>query len=129
MKTTKRLGIWMDHSIAHLIEFANDSMVTRTIESESKIQEKEQHSSRDESLKRNKEQNYHSAFYKKLSEVIKDYDEVVLFGPTSAKNELLNTIKDNHLFEKIKIEVKSADKMTQNEQHAFVEEYFKTTYN
>ncbi|RPH31647.1 MAG: hypothetical protein EHM93_12885 [Bacteroidales bacterium] len=129
MKTKKRLGIWMDHSIAHLIELTNDSMVTKTIESESKGQEKEQDSYKDESFKLSKEQSFLSAFFKKLSTVIKDYDEVVLFGPTSAKNELFNTLKDNHLFEKIKIEVKSADKMTQNEQHAFVEEYFSGSYN
>jgi len=129
MKPTKRLGIWMDHSIAHLMELTKDSIVTKTIESESKIQEKEQHTSKDESLKLNKEQNYHAAFFKKLGDVIKDFDEVVLFGPTSAKNELLNILRDNHLFEKIKIEVKSADKMTENQQQAFVKEYFNTTYN
>jgi stalled ribosome rescue protein Dom34 len=129
MNSTKRLGIWMDHSIAHLIEFTNDSMVTKTIESESKGQEKEQNSNMDESQKLSKDQSYHSAFYKKLSNVIKNFEEVVLFGPTSAKNELFNLLKGNHLFEKIKIDVKSADKMTENQQHAFVEEYFKTTHN
>ena len=129
MKTKKRLGIWMDHSIAHLIEIKKDSMVTKTIESESKLQEAEQHSNKNESLKLSKEQGYHLAFYKKISDIVKDFDEVILFGPTSAKNELLNTIKGNHLFEKVKIEVRSADKMTENQQHAFVEEYFNTTYN
>jgi len=127
MNSKKRLGIWMDHSIAHLIEITNDSMVTKTIESESKTQEKEQHSNKNESLKLSKEQGFHLAFYNKLKDVIKDFDEVILFGPTSAKNELLNSIKDNHLFEKIKIETKSADKMTENQQHAFVEEYFNTS--
>ena len=33
--------------------------------------------------------------------------------------------KDNHHFDKIKIGVKPADKMTENQQHAFVREYFK----
>jgi hypothetical protein len=42
----------------------------------------------------------------------------------SAKTELLNLLKADHLFEKIKIETKDADKMTQNEQHAFVREHF-----
>lgn len=124
MNTKKRLGIWMDHSIAHLIELTNDSLVTKTIESESKAQEQEQHSNKDEIHKLSKEQSYHLAFYKKLSDVIIEFDEVVLFGPTSAKNELLNTLKSNHLFEKIKIEAKSADKMTENQQQDFVEKYF-----
>lgn len=127
MNSKKRLGIWMDHSIAHIIELSNNSTVTKTIESESKDQEKEQNSNMDKSQKLSKEQSYNSSFYKKLSNIIKDFDEVLLFGPTSAKNELFNLLKENHLFEKIKIEVKSADKMTENQQHAFVKEYFKTT--
>jgi len=56
-----------------------------------------------------------------------NYDEVLLFGPTDAKSELVNTIKDNHLFEKIKIEVKPADKMTEIEQHEFLKEFMNTS--
>jgi len=59
-----------------------------------------------------------------IEAVIKEFDDVLLFGPTSAKNELLNLLRQNHLFEKIKIELKPADKMTENQQQAFVREYF-----
>ena len=72
-----------------------------------------------------KEQHLQSSFYKKLSDIIKNYQEIVLFGPTDAKNELLNLLKADHLFENIKIEVKHADKMTKNNMHTFVKEYFK----
>jgi len=126
MKTTKRLGIWMDHSIAHLMELTNDTIVANTIESQSKLQEKEKDMSKDERYMLTREQNQLSAYFKRLSDVIKDYQEVVLFGPTSAKNELLNLLKENQLFKKIKIEVKPADKMTQNQRNAFVRNYFTT---
>ena len=56
-----------------------------------------------------------------------DCDEVILFGPTEAKNELLNLLRENHLFDKIKIEVKTADKMTEIERNTFVKEYFNTS--
>jgi len=56
---------------------------------------------------------------------MKDYDEVLLFGPTNAKNELVNILKVDHHFDEIKIEVKPADKMTENQQLAFVKEHFK----
>ena len=46
-----------------------------------------------------------------------------LFGPTNAKIELLNLLRADHQFEKIKLETKDSDKMTQNEQHAFVRDY------
>ena len=72
-----------------------------------------------------KEQHQQSSYYKKLRDAIKNYQEVVLFGPTDAKNELLNLLKADHLFENIKIEVKHYDKMTENQMHAFVREYFK----
>src|SRR5450830_270500 len=125
MKSKKLLGIWMDHSFAHLTELTNDTIVTETIESKPKLQVKEEDLYyKDESHMLNKEQNKLSAYYKKLSDVILDYDEVILFGPTDAKNELLNIIKNDHLFDKIKIEAKSADKMTENQQHIFIKEYF-----
>ena len=65
-----------------------------------------------------------SEYYKKLGEIIKNYEGVILFGPTEAKVELFNTLKADHHFEKINIEVKQADKMTENQQHAFVREHF-----
>jgi hypothetical protein len=36
----------------------------------------------------------------------------------------LNLLRADHQFEKIKLETKDSDKMTQNEQHAFVRDYF-----
>ena len=123
MKSIKQLGIWMDHSIAHLMDFSNITIVSSTISSPPKLQDRDQNL-KDESLMHNKEQNQLSDYNKKLSEVIKHYEHVVLFGPTEAKNELLNELKADLHFEKIKIEVKSTDKMTENQQHAFVKDYF-----
>ena len=71
-----------------------------------------------------KEQQEESQYFKKLGDVIRNYEEVFLFGPTDAKFELLNTLKENHLFEKIKIEVKETDKMTENQEHSLVVEHF-----
>ncbi|MBA4410562.1 MAG: hypothetical protein Q8S54_04490 [Bacteroidota bacterium] len=123
MKSKKQLGIWMDHSIANLIELTNDSIVANTIVAQVGEQD-EPLNAHDESLIQNKEQNELSTYYKRLSEVIKDYDDVLLFGPTSAKSELLNILKDDHHFDKVKIEVRPSDKMTENQQHAFVKDYF-----
>lgn len=126
MKSVKRLGIWMDHSIAHVMELTNDSIETRTIESGSKLPKEEQNI-KDERFMLNREQNQLAFFFKELSDIIKDFDDVILFGPTSAKKELLNNLKKNHLFEKIKIEMKTTDKMSENQLHSFVKEYFGKT--
>lgn len=125
MKSKKLLGIWMDHSIAYLTQITNDKIETETIESKPKLQvNKADLYYRDESHMLNKEQGQLSSYYEKLSDVILDYEEVILFGPTDAKNELLNLIKADHLFDKIKIDVKTTDKMNGNQQETFVTEHF-----
>jgi hypothetical protein len=124
MSTGKRLGIWMDHSSAHLMEFTTYAFKTRTIESTFKHDEKELSLEKSENLMHNKEQHRQSEYYKKLGEAIKNYEDVILFGPTDAKVELFNVLRKDHLFAKIKIEIRQADKMTENQQHAFVREHF-----
>ncbi|HXD92743.1 MAG TPA: hypothetical protein VNX01_05980 [Bacteroidia bacterium] len=124
MTTTKKLGIWMDHSIAHLIEFTTDVMITKTITSKFTHQVKEHSLSKSENLMHIKEQHEQADYYKELGEIIKNYEAVILFGPTDAKLELLHVLQADRRFEKIKIETKAADKMTENQQHAFVKEYF-----
>ncbi len=126
MIVTKKLGIWMDHSNAHLIEFSSDaeSKEKKVIASKFTHEQKEQSLGKSENLMHNKERHQQSEYYKELGEVIKHYESVVLFGPTNAKNELMNIMKADHLFAKIKIEVEQADKMTDNQQQAFVREHF-----
>ena len=114
----------MDHSSAHLMEFTIDPIETKTIESKFTHQVKELSLEKGENRMHNKEQHQQAEYYKKLGGVIRNYKEVLLFGPTDAKTELHNTLLADHLFENIKIEVKQSDKMTDNQQHAFVKEYF-----
>ena len=124
MTTAKDLGIWMDHQTAHLMEFTADPIETKTIDSKFTHEEKEQTLGKSENLMHNKEQHEQADYYRELGEIIRNYDEVVLFGPTDAKVELYNILKDDHLFAKIKFEVIQADKMTENQQHAFVRKHF-----
>lgn len=125
MKNTKKVGIWMDHSVAHVMALTGDSIETSIINSDFSHSEKEESLNRSENIMHNKENHMQAEYYKNIGKIIRDYDEVILFGPTKAKNELLNILKDDHLFADIKIDLKPADKMTENQQHAFVKEYFK----
>lgn len=124
MTTAKKLGIWMDHSSAHLMEFTTDPIKTTTLSSDFTHQDKMNSLGRSENQMHNKERHLNSEYYKKLGEVIRNYEEVVLFGPTDAKVELHNLLAENHLFVRVKIKVKQTDKMTENQQHAFVKDYF-----
>ena len=124
MNKGKNLGIWMDHSSAHLTEYSNNPMVTKTILSKFTHEVKENSLVKGESLMHKKEQHKHAEYYKEIGEFIKNYEEVMLFGPTDAKSELFNILRSDHLFAKIKIEIKQTDKMTEFQQHEFVKEYF-----
>ena len=123
MTTTKKLGIWMDHASAHVMEFA-DPMATNIVVSQSTHEEKEKTLQKGESMMHNKNQQQQAAYYKKLGGFIKDYNEVLLFGPTDAKTELFNLLKADKQFDKIEIETLQADKMTTNQENAFVRSYF-----
>ena len=125
MTTEKSLGIWMDHSNAHLIQFTmhgiEDQIVTLPFINE----RKEFGFYKNEKIVHHKEKQVQSAFYKQLSKVILQYEDVLLFGPTEARIELLNLLRADHQFDKIRIETLPADKMTEGQQHAFVRTYFK----
>lgn len=125
MKEIKQLGIWMDHSNAFLMELKNDTILTKRVDADTSNQEAEFNFYKGEKLIHKKEKHLQLSYYKKLGEIIKMYREVVLFGPTDAKVELLNLLKEDHLFENIKIEVKQSDKMTEFQRHDFVRAYFK----
>jgi hypothetical protein len=125
MKDIKQAGIWMDHSNAFLLELADDKIETNRVISELSNPDAEFNFYKGEKLIHKKEQHLQLSYYRKLGEVIKKYQEVVLFGPTDAKNELLNLIKTDHLFEDIKIEVINSGKMTESQMQTFVREYFK----
>lgn len=125
MKKVKMMGIWMDHFNAYLLESIDGEIAERIIGSEFTEQEKESSLDKGEKFMNHKEQQMQSKYYRRLSDNIKDYDEILLFGPTDAKNELFNLLKADHLFDGKKIELKNADKMTAREMHHFIKEYFK----
>ncbi len=123
-KTVKKLGIWLDHQQARMMEFIpNEDQAENRIITNLNLND-ESGASQNENVLHNKEQRDQAAFYKKIAEKIVTFDEVILFGPTDAKLELMNIIKEDHHFDQIKIETKQADKMSDNQQLAFVKAYF-----
>ncbi len=123
MEKARCLGIWMDHAKANLMECA-DPIETKTITAAVVTRSDDETLAKRESQTHNKDQQILGDFFKKLGDVIKNYEEVILFGPTNAKKELYNKLQASVHFEKIKIGVQEADKMTENQQHAFVRAYF-----
>lgn len=123
MNTKKTLGIWMDHSVANLIE-SKDSNTNHTIESDFTNIKKLGALRRSEDIMHNKEQQLHEAYFQEIADEILKYDHVLLFGPTNARVELYNYLNKDLHFKDIKIDVEAADKMTDNEKSAFVKKHF-----
>lgn len=119
----KPLGIWMDHATAHLIAIKNPSE-NHTIVSDFTHNKKVDALHRSESLMHNKRQQMNEEYYKEIATEVLKYDHVLLFGPTNAKVELHNYLDKDLHFKDIKIDIEPADKMTDNEQIAFVRKHF-----
>lgn len=129
MKTEKKIGICLDHSQAHFVNYHSESEKQELIESDFTHFEKEKSLSKSENGMHNKEQQELGTFFKKIAKVIMNYDDVLLFGPTDAKVELFNYLRSEHKYDKIKIEVKDADKMSDSQQIEFVKNHFDLLLN
>lgn len=92
----------MDHASAHFMEFTSN-IKTNVFSNTFDHQEKVETLSRSERKMHNKEQQEQNAFYEDIIDYLKPYSEVLVFGPTDAKLELLNLIKANLAFSNLKI--------------------------
>jgi stalled ribosome rescue protein Dom34 len=123
MKTQKNAGIWLDHSTANLIDLSRNKN-SHTLTSDFTFNTKEEALNKSEKLMHNKRQQMNEAYYKEVADEILKYDHVLLFGPTNAKTELHNYLNKDMHFKDIKIDVKTADNITNNEKVAFVKDHF-----
>lgn len=123
MEDKKNLGIWMDHSSAHLFDLKSEEN-NKNIASAFNFKTKEETLNKSESGMHHKRQQLNEAFYVQIADEILNYNHVLLFGPTNAKTELKNYLKKDLHFKDIEISTEPADKMTENEKVAFVREYF-----
>ena len=124
METAKKIAIYMDHFMANIIEYANSAVAVKTIKSEFNHFEKERILQKGESHLHNKEQDLQLEFYLKLRDELLSYDSVLLFGATNAKTELLSILQADAKFLNVEFTLKNTDKLTENQQIAFVNDCF-----
>jgi len=125
MKKDKKMGIWMDHSSATMMELANDKIITSFVESDASKPEIDFNPKKSEKLVHKKENHLQAGYYKKLGEIMVNFSKVVLFGPTEAKRELLNILRADHLFNDTQIDLIDSEKLSEGQMEAFVREHFK----
>jgi stalled ribosome rescue protein Dom34 len=124
MQNPKKLAVYLDHSQATLFDFGIAAIEFKVIESEFNHQDKKEIFQKGESHLHNKEQHLQHKYYENIGEALLDFNEVLLFGPTDAKTELFNYLSEIKKFGSIRIKVKASDKLSENQQLAFVNNYF-----
>lgn len=124
MEKIKKVAVYMDHFTANIIEYIDSAEAIKTIKSEFNRSEKKEILQKGESQIHNKEQNLQQEFYTKLREELLNYESVLLFGATNAKTELLNILQADAKFLNVEFTLKNTDKLTDNEQIAFVDDCF-----
>ena len=129
-KITKQIGLCMDHSQAHFIDINKGAVIIERLhehfDGETAIGTKlgATRATNSEHHKHNIAREIKAEYYKVLADRLKAYDDIYLFGPTVAKDELYNKlVADKHFAEK-NIRVESSDKLTENQMVAKVRNFF-----
>jgi hypothetical protein len=128
----KNIGLWIDHREAVIVVVTDkDEQITR-IKSDSEKQTRLPGGSRKDGLQqteniRDKKFAMNlSQFYDEIIAQIRDAELIQIFGPGEAKGELVKSLEDEGLKERI-AEVETVDNMTDNQIVAKVRERFSTS--
>lgn len=138
MHMKKRVGVYMDYQKAYLILEDNKKFFISEIIESAYQEEKEEgevsdttfwgkggiRASNNENRKNQKEKNRLKEYYHQLQQKLEEYDEILLLGPSKAKDELKNFLLKSKHYQGKHIVVKSADKLTDNQKIAEVRSYF-----
>lgn len=127
MDAIKRAGIWMDYSVAHIMEYTGEGVERQRIESRLVPKSKTADKPAIPSVAHFREKRKLIGFYKKISNAVARFDMVVLFGPTKAKNQLLHLLNNDKQFDEIRIDIRQAGKMTDYQLKDYVNTYFSAT--
>lgn len=124
VKEVKKIAVWLDHQQAYFIKVKKEKVVVETIASgqETQVRYKGEtgtgtklgktRSTNQEFKKHEKEKNTLLKYYKELAKAMEKYDFVYLFGPTTAKSELLNYNREHSKAAGKTFIVDSTDSMT-----------------
>jgi hypothetical protein len=130
-----KVGLWIDHRKAIIVALTDKSQETREIISEVEKQPRRSGDSplkgkyeslqvpADDSGQRILTENLNT-YYDAVIGSIGDAESILIFGPSTAKNELTERLANNHLAERV-VDVETVDKMTDRQIAAKVRERFK----
>jgi stalled ribosome rescue protein Dom34 len=110
----KKIGVWMDHSHAQLLEYGQHAEDIRI------IQPDQLHSHHPEFKEHNIEQQKLNTFFDILEQELVSYDVILLLGGKTAKEEFFNRIRHKETFIKKKISKMTTDHFTPKQFVTFI---------
>jgi len=131
----KKTGVWLDRRSAYVVTLKNGGHHLKIITSDVDFRIREEGESKDytrfgnqygtkEKAKEARLEQQLKAYYKNIMTALKEADEVYIFGPAEAKNELHKTISA-HATGLIRISaIASSGKLTENQIVAAVKKHF-----
>lgn len=117
-----RAGVWMDHHIAYIISHDdNGEYIIHKIESEAdKHIPAKNNKLKSEARKHGRENDFLKKFYKEIQKNLKDFDHILLTGPTTASVEFHHYLSDVSSFTGKRIAEEKSPKMTKRQMIAFM---------
>ena len=131
----RKIGIWIDQKEANIISLVDKTIANRTIysdvETRVRIEGEGKQFGRfgdqflvDEKGKQNRIEEYTNRFLGRVMREIQNADEIMLFGPAQTKSKLEKMIlAAPETAAKLK-EVRTSEKMTDNQKIAYVKEFY-----
>ncbi len=130
-----QIGIWLDHSIAHLVKINNKNITLAHIESGAESKHRLSGGSRSknpfgpqdvgvESKAEDRRKQQLHRYYQDIIKSIKHIEKVFICGPAEAKIELEKEIRKCKDFSAQIVAVQAAEKMTENQLVAKVKSVF-----
>lgn len=119
-----KCGIWMDHAEAQVLDVRDQTMPVTVIENEHESRERfagegsdgsilgVHRSMNTEGTKNARKSEHLHEFYHRLASSIHSYDEIYVFGPTTAPQEFVNYLHEQKEFAQKHISVESSDYIT-----------------
>ena len=125
MIKTKQLAVFMNDRNALFMEFFNHMIISRNIVFRSKENEEYIQYNFTMPLSGLDKDHRQLAYYKEICSIIKNYQQVVFFGPVNTENEIYKLLKADQHLKKIKMDFICTKEMTDFQIHEFALDYYK----
>lgn len=113
---TQKKAIYLDHNSATVFDYKKQTTIhLKTIATKMDHLAKNEVSQNGESHFQNKEEELQNAFYQEIINEIENCKEIFLFGPATAKKELIHLIEKKTGVNSVKITIKDIDKLTEDQ--------------